>query len=222
MTADKFDVTKSFVLPSGNIILPRGRLSYAQFLVNPQDRTDKKTGKTTQAYSMNLLVPGPGNKQGLPVGDFTELKKAMGKIALENCDGDKNRAKTFVEKRFLDPNNLPSGGKPAGEEFEGWVLIRGSRTTKPEFSYPNGNKIPDSEITNELYSGRWARPSVNVYWSNRADNKGVCIGLQNVWLLDHAENMGVAIPKAEDEFGDAGRTDDDTSSSSNDVDDMFS
>ncbi len=219
MNTNKFDVTKCFTLPSGNIILPRGRLSYAQFLMTLEN---KKTGKTNSSYKLNLLVPGPGNKQGLPVADFLELKKALGKLALEKCDGDQKRAKTLVDKLFLNPNDLPKGGKPMGEEFEGWVLIRGSRKTKPEFSYPNGKKIPVDEVANELYSGRWARPSVSVYWSNHDENKGPCIGLQNIWLLDHAENLGVAIPSAEDEFDDGTDSGNNAGAGSQgSVDDMF-
>ncbi len=219
------DMTKCHIAKSGNIITPKGRLSYAQFLLEPQERTYEDSGKKEKVYSMNLVMPGPGNKQGLPPVDLLELKKKMGKIALEKCDGDQKRAKAFVDKRFLDPNNLPQGGKPMGEEFEGWVLIRATSKYKPKFAYANGKEIPAEEVENELYSGRWARVTINPYWTANKKNPGVCLGLQNVQLLDHAENLGANIPDAEDEFdavdgsdagGDAG-----SSVSAADVDDMF-
>lgn len=199
------------IASSGNIILPKGRLSYAQFLVEPKKSVNPDTGKERISYNLNVLIP--------PTVDLSLLKKEMAKVALANLDGDQKRAKNFVEKRFLDPNNLPQGGKPMGEEFEGWTLLRASSSVPPEFAYPNGKKIPTTEISKELYSGRFASASINLYWTNNKTNPGVCLGLQNVQLLDHAENLGVAIPKAEDEFeavdGIASGSDD------TDVDNMF-
>lgn len=208
------DMNTCHVAKSGNIITPKGRLSYAQFLIEAQERTYEDSGKTVKVYSTNLLIP--------PGADLGELKKKMAKIALEKLDGDKKRAASFVEKRFLDPNNLPQGGKPMGEEFEGWTLIRATSSYKPKFAYPNGKEIPEAEIANELYSGRWARVTINPYWTANKKNPGVCLGLQNVQLLDHAENLGVAIPNAEDEFESVeGKAEAGSTVSDNEVDDMF-
>lgn len=186
------DMNICHVAKSGNIITPKGRASYAQFLIEPQERNYEDSGKTAKVYSLNLLLP--------PTSDLTELKKKMGKIALEKCDGDKKRATSFVNKRFLDPNNLPQGGQPAGEEFEGWTLIRATSSYKPQFVYPNGKPIPDEKIADELYSGRWLRATINPYWTSNKKNPGVCLGLQNIQLLDHDENLGGARAAAADEF----------------------
>lgn len=208
------DMTTCHIAKSGNIITPKGRLSYAQFLIEAQERTYEDSGKTVKVYSTNLLIP--------PGADLSELKKKMAKIALEKLDGDKTRAQSFVNKRFLNPNDLPQGGKPMGEEFEGWTLIRATSSYKPKFAYPNGKEIPEAEIANELYSGRWARVTINPYWTSNKKNPGVCLGLQNVQLLDHAENLGVAIPNAEDEFDSVeGGKEAGSTVSDNDVDDMF-
>lgn len=204
------DMKKCQVFESGNIATPKGRLSYAQYLIEPQENQNGKL-----KYNCNIVVPGDA--------DLTALKNKMGKIALDKCDGDKNRAKNLVEKRFLDPNNLPGGGKPMGDEFDGFVLLRGSSDYKPTFVYPNGQPIPDEEIANELYSGRWARVSFNPYWSGNKQNPGVFLGLQNVQLLDHDDNIGMKRVRAEDEFtavDDAGGAETSTSGDS-DVDAMF-
>lgn len=208
------DMNTCHVAKSGNIITPKGRLSYAQFLIEAQERTYEDSGKTVKVYSTNLLIP--------PGADLSELKKKMAKIAMEKLDGDKVRTQSFVNKRFLNPNDLPQGGKPMGEEFEGWTLIRATSSYKPKFAYPNGKEIPESEIANELYSGRWARVTINPYWTSNKKNPGVCLGLQNVQLLDHAENLGVAIPNAEDEFDSVeGKAEAGSNVSDSDVDDMF-
>ena len=204
------DMNTCHIAKSGNIITPKGRATYAQFLVNPQERTYEDSGKTAKVYSLNLLLP--------PTADLKELKNKMGKIALEKCDGDKKRAASFVNKRFLDPNDLPQGGKAAGEEFEGWVLIRATSSYKPSFVYPNGKSIPDEKLADELYSGRWLRATINPYWTSNKKNPGVCLGLQNIQLLDHDENLGGARAQAEDEFG--GFDGDDTNDT-DDLEDMF-
>lgn len=172
---------------SGFVITCKGRLSYAQYAVDGQE--NKKTGKLK--YSGSLLVPKEGN--------LTFLKNRMGKIALDKTD-DQNRAKALVNKRFLDPNNLPNGGKPAGEEFEGWTLIRASSDYKPKIFYPNGDTVPDEEVKKEIYSGRWASFLLNPYWFSHPENTGIFLGLQGIQLLDHDENIGTAIPDAEGEF----------------------
>lgn len=182
------DLTTCRETASGNIITPKGRLSYAQYLTTPQEN---KQGNLK--YSVNILIPKSA--------DLKLLMNKMGAVALKHCDGDQERAKNFVKKRFLDPNDLPGGGKPMGEEFKDFVLVRGTSDYKPQFVYPNGKRIPDEEINNELYSGRWASVSFNPYWSDNQENKGVFLGLQNVQLLDHDENLGVKVPDAEDEFG---------------------
>lgn len=211
------DFSKCRIAKSGNIITCKGRLSYAQYLIEAQERTYEDSGKKAKVFQGSLLIP--------PQSDFSELKKKMGKIALEKLDGDKNRAANFVNKRFLDPNNLPQGGKPAGEEFEGWTLIRATSSYKPKFAYPNGKEIPESEIENELYSGRWAVFSINPYWTPNKKNPGVCLGLQNVQLLDHAESLGAAVVSAEDEFDAVDGSDEGSDAGSSvsdaDVDDMF-
>ena len=214
----KADVTKCHIANSGNIITPSGRLSYAQYLLEPQERTYEDSGKTVKVYTVNLVMP-----KGR---DLALLKQAMGKIALEKCKGDKTRAASFVNKRFLDPNNLPQGGKPMGEAFDGWTLIRATSSYKPKFAYPNGKEIPAEEVENELYSGRWARVTINPYWTDNKKNPGICLGLQNVHLLDHDENLGTAIVGAEDEFGDAGvesagASDAAPAGDASSVDDMF-
>lgn len=177
---------------TGNIITPQGRLSYAQYLVNGQ--TNPKTGKFT--HNLSLVLP--------PESDLKLLKKKMAEIGMDKFKGDKNRVKKFIEQRFLNPNDLPNGGKPLGEQFEGWTLIRATNKMKPDFVHPSGQKVLDSEVEKEAYSGRWARVTLNVYAMNKGENPGIFLGLQNVQLLGHDENLGVAKPDGEDEFDSVG------------------
>lgn len=178
---------------SGNIITPKGKLFYAQYMLEPQN------GK----YSVDICFK--------PGAELKGLKNAMGKIALENLDGDTKQAMNFVEKRFIDPNNKPSGGKPAGAEFEGWISVRASSSTIPDFVYPNGQKIPSEDLKKECYSGRWARVTLNPYWMDKVATdkdtgkqvkvKGLFLTLVNVQLLDHDTPLGFVKAAGSEEFG---------------------
>jgi len=190
------DLSKCYTSPTGNIITPKGRMSHAQYTVEPQENDSGK-----MIYSCALLIP--------PSSDMSLLQKAMAKLALEKCGGDKAEAKRHVMKRFLDPMNKPGGGKPESEEFEGWTLLRMSSKYRPDFIGPDGHAISFDQIQQDslVYSGRWARVSVNPYWFNAKANKGVTLGLQNIQLLEHDENIGGGKPKGEGEFEAVGEGD---------------
>jgi hypothetical protein len=203
------NLNKCRLSPSGFIHTPKGRLSHAKFLIEGQEN---KKGKIK--YNGNILIP--------PDKDLKMLKNKAGSIALDKCDGDKNRAKKLVEKRFLDPNDKPGGGKPEGEAFEGWVLIRASSSSPVDFFYPNGKKIPSDEVAKEAYSGRWCTFLINPYWMVTDENTGVFFGLQGVQLLDHDENIGGGKPDVSGDFDAVdGETGGKSSGASESVDDMF-
>ena len=208
------DLTKSQKLNDHAYVTPKGRLSYAQYLI---DGSTNDQG--IHRYNATLMFP--------PGSDFTALRKAMGPIALKHCDGDKDAAKRAVERRFLDPMNPSGTGKPAEAIFEGWTMLRLSGKTRPDFVAPNGKVFSLEEAKNEVYSGRWARVTCNPYWFKTGSNKGITLGLQNVQMLDHDENLGGGKPSADGQFGTVDGIEDtqpdkEPSSKESDVDDLFS
>ena len=62
----------------------------------------------------------------------------------------------------------------------------------------NLNPILDSS---ELYSGCYARVSLNFFPYTNAGNKGVGVGLNNIQKLDDGEPLGGARARPEDDFG---------------------
>lgn len=183
------DLSKCYVASTGNILTPKGRMSHAQYTIEAQENDQGK-----MVYNGALLFP--------PDSDFTLLKQAMGKVALPNCGGDKQKAIAAVKRRFLDPMNKPGGGKPESEEFEGWTLLRMSSKFLPDFIGPDGKQMPFDQVRSQnlVYSGRWARFSVNPYWFSTKANSGVTLGMQNIQLLDHDENIGGGKAKGDGEF----------------------
>ena len=186
------DVNTCHVSPvSGNIITPKGKLFFAQYSYTPQ-----KDDAGKDRYSLQLCFKPDVADKGLVM-----LKNELGKIALEALDGDKARAKTFVNNRFTDPNNRQKGGKPAGPEYEGWTLLSCASKQMPDFVLPNGQKVDPAQLSNECYSGRWARATVRPYWLSKGKYPGLYLGLVNVQLLDHDDPIGFTKAQGEEEFG---------------------
>lgn len=172
---------------SKNIITPRGKLFFAQYLYAPQ-----KNDAGEDRYSLQLVF-----KPGV---DLKVLKNELGKLALEGLDGDQTRAKNAVNNLFTDPNNPPKNGKPAGPAYDGWVKISAASKQIPDFVHPNGQKIDPSSFASECYSGRWARATLRPYWQSKGKYTGLRIGLTNVQLLDHDEPIGFVKVAGEEEF----------------------
>jgi len=176
---------------TGNVITPKGVLFYSQYLTKAHE---DKFGNLK--YTLELCVD-PKEV------DLKILKNKMAEIALEN-DLTADQAKKMVERRFVDPNDKPQGGKPAGDKYEGWVLIRASaRADKstPDFVWPNGTKMSQEEAVGVITSGSIIRATLNPYWSKNPENKGVFLGLQNIQYLEKGEPIGFVKPEGEDEFG---------------------
>ncbi len=172
---------------SGNIITPRGKLFYAQYLHEPQEGTDGK-----KKWSLQICFK--------PDADLKLLKNELGKLALEAFDGDQLWAKNAVNNLFVDPNNPPRNGKPAGPAYDGWVRVSASTREIPDILYPNGKKIDPNALKDECYSGRWARVTLRPYYQSKGEHKGLRIGFSNVQLLDHDDPIGFVKPRGEDEF----------------------
>lgn len=175
---------------SGNIMTPEGVILSDKFLLSPSGNTAR--------HQLEIAFP--------PSANLTLLKNEMGKIAMEKLKGDAVAAKNMVNKRFLDPNNKPNGGKPLGERFNGWTLIRASADYLPDFVHPSGKKIDPNQVKTELYRGRWGRATVNAYWMDTKTKdgtlvKGIFLGLVNIQLLRHDEPIGFTKVQGEEEFG---------------------
>lgn len=184
------DITKCHIHPmTGNIVTPVGVLMSDKFLLNASDK-----GK----HSLEIVFK--------PDTDLVALKNAMGNALPEAVRKDPTLARNFINKRFLDPNNKPSGGKPMGAEFEGWTLVRAASDSLPDFILPSGQKCPANRIQTELYRGREGRATLNAYWLDTktpegATVKGVFLGLVNIQLLGAGKPVGYVKPSGEDEFG---------------------
>lgn len=168
--------------PAGTIVTPKGRMSYAQFLLHPSEKAKTKDGKPK--YQLSLLLP--------PDSDLKLLKEAANAAAAEGFASLPDHQKKSIKSPFLDAYE-----KTGDEQFKGWTLIRVSTTVKPAIVDARNNAVSDES---EVYSGRWARISVRAGHYNTDGNRGVSFFLSNVQLLEHDESLGGGRVNPENEF----------------------
>lgn len=167
---------------SGNIILPKGRLTFAQNILVPGKPKNAPAAQESK-YGTSQLIP--------KAGDLTLLKNAI-----KACAVEKYGAK-------IPPAGLKYPILEAKDyEYEGYTdqfwLIRPTSKQKPGIVNAAGVHVGDDEARSEIYSGRWACLSVRCFHYDFG-KPGIGLGLQNIQLLDHDESLG-GRARAEDEF----------------------
>ena len=175
---------------NGNILTPKGRMSFVTLLEPRQAK-----GSDKKKFSISLLIPADA--------DISLLKKAAADAAKAEF-GDKLPPK--LKSPFLKAEEQISektGQLWAGYE-PGMIVIRATALTRPGIVHPNGAALAEGDIAKEAYSGRWACVSLRAFAYSVDGNKGISFGLQNIQLLDHDEPLGGGRVAAEDEFEPAG------------------
>ncbi len=98
---------------------------------------------------------------------------------------------------IYDGDGLRPGGDAFGEECKGhWVMTASSRQ-RPEVVDANLQPIIDAT---QIYSGMYARVSINFFAYDAAGKKGIGCGLGNVQKLADGEPLG-GRTTAEEDFG---------------------
>lgn len=87
--------------------------------------------------------------------------------------------------------------RPDDEAYAGCYFFNASSKNKPGIVDENVQPILDQS---EVYSGCYARVSVNFYAYNANGNKGVAAGLGNIQKIKDGDSLGGAT-RAEDDFG---------------------
>lgn len=179
----------------------------------PEFRVSFPTLKTPKAafenqdpsYSVQMLFPKSS--------DLTALKKIVGQVIRAKWGEDKTKWPKNLKTPFKDGNekNL--------ENYKDMTVVEARSKMKPGLVDKKLNEILDAS---EVYAGCWARATVTVYAYDKAVNKGVAIGLQNVQKLrDDTAFSGKK--NAKDDFEMIAGDDDDfanDSSAGNDNDDF--
>jgi len=152
------------------LISPKGRLSYPHLM-----ERHTKGDYPSDMYETLLLIP-----KGT---DISALKDACEEMLQEVFKG-----------KFKDISELEHPPIKDGDEYEddrkGHWVIKAKSDNRPQIVAANPKIVIDN--AEEVYGGRWAKLSLNLYSYNKAGKRGLSFGLRNVQLLDHAEKFGGA------------------------------
>lgn len=162
------------------------RLSYVNVFepraVNDEEGAEKK-------YSASIIVSKSDKEQVKVIKDAIEAAKEMGK---SKWGGQ-------IPKKLKLPLRDGDEEREDDEAYAGSYFFTASSKTKPGIIDLAKKEITDPE---ELYSGCYARVSLNFYPFNSNGSKGVACGLNNIQKLKDGEHLGGSRLKAEDDFDD--------------------
>jgi hypothetical protein len=170
---------------------PRGIITFAAVAKKWKNK-DAKEGDEG-AYILTLIVPA--------TADLSLLKNGCDKLAKEKLGKTKGINSPFSDAdEKLEADRLPEGFDP-----KGWTMIRSNTYQKrPGVVFANGDIVPEDELLDEVYNGRWARMTVkpHAYQAQAGGKAGVKLYLSNIQLLEKGERFpgGAKRVEAHEEF----------------------
>lgn len=165
------------------------RLSYAN-LTRPYAREGQDP-----KYSVTLLIPKHDT------ATLQRINAAIEAATLEGVAGKwgGQRPPIIATPLHDGDGGRPSDGTPFGDECKGHYVMTASSKQKPEVVDANLNPLINES---EIYSGMYARVSINFFAYNSSGKKGVGVGLGNVQKIQDGESLA-GRTSASDDFGGA-------------------
>ena len=158
------------------------RLSYA----NVWEPKSVNGGK--EKYSVSIIIPKEDTKA------LDEIKKAID-AAIEEGKG-KFGGKIPNKASLKTPLRDGDIDRAEDEAYKNSYFINANSLTPPQVVDKNVKPILEHS---EIYSGVYARVSINFYAFNSNGNKGIACGLGNIQKIRDGEPLGGRV-SAEDEF----------------------
>lgn len=171
------------------------RLSYAN-LVTP--RTNSADPNAEPKYSVTLLIPKSHTavKENIDASIEHAAKEALSK--------SRGGARPPVMPIPIhDGDGVKTNGMPYGEECKGCRVITASSKNKPEVVHQSD--IRTQLAPQDIYSGMYARVTINFFAYNRLGRKGIGCGLGNVMKTREGEPLAGGA-SAEADFAGIGQT----------------
>ena len=181
---------KKLVNPTKVITGVNTRLSYA----NVWD--PKSINGGAPKYSVSLIIPKSDTKTIAKINAAIQAAYEEGQSKLKG-NGKSVPALTVIKTPLRD-GDLE---RPDDEAYKGCYFINANSATAP--GIVDADRQPILERS-EIYSGVYARASINLYAFNSNGNKGIACGLNNLQKIRDGEPLG-GKSRAEDDFA----TDDD-------------
>ena len=178
--------------------------------------TTVKTGKVRLSYFK--AYEGELNDDGvmvyptsilIPKGDKETIKKINAAVEAAIEEGKTKFWNGKIPKNLKTPLRDGDDERPEDEAYEGHFFLNAkSSKRKPGIAKPIGKNadgtVKFQEITDstEIYSGCYARVSLNFFPFNAKGNAGVGVGLNNIVKVQDGEALGGVAPNLEAEFAD--------------------
>lgn len=161
------------------------RLSYVN-LITP--RAAQQGGEPK--YSVTLLIPKSDNATKMDIDN--SIRAAYEEGVSKKWGGAHPQPKVIVH----DGDGLRPSGLPFGEECKGCWVITASTNNKPQVV---GIDNVNCELApNDIYSGMYARVTLNFFAYDTAGSKGVGCGLGNVMKTRDGEPLSGGASAASD------------------------
>ena len=167
------------------------RLSYAN-LVTPKANMNDPNG--TPKYSVTLLIP----KKDVDVK--ANIDSSIEYVAKEAVSKSWGGVRPPVMPIPIhDGDGVRDNGTPYGEECKGCWVITASSKNKPQVVHLSD--ITTELLPQDIYSGMYARVTINFFAYNRAGKKGIGCGLGNVLKTREGEPLAGNVSAASDFAG---------------------
>lgn len=156
------------------------RLSYANLFIPKAGMNGEE-----KKYSTAILIPKTDKKTVREINSAIEAAKEAGKSKW----GGKIPATLKTPLRDGDEE------KPEDEAYAGHYFMNCTANRKPGIINRKGQEITDED---EVYSGCFAKVSINLFAFNTKGNKGIGAGLQNVLKWEDGEAFAGGTSAKED------------------------
>ena len=163
------------------VVTGKVRLSYAHL------HEAKSIDGGEPKYSVSLIIPKEDKKTLKTIQEAVNEAKENGK----GLWGGKVPANLKTPLRDGDDE------RPDDDAYADSYFLNANSKHKPEIVDLKGNKNVGED---EVYSGCYARVSINFYGFNVSGNRGIACGLGNVQKLDDGERLGGGGSTADEDF----------------------
>ena len=161
------------------------RLSYVN-LTTP--RASQQGGEPK--YSVTLLIPKSDNATKMDIDN--SIRAAYEEGVCKKWGGAHPQPKVIVH----DGDGLRPSGLPFGEECKGCWVLTASTKNKPQVV--GIDNVNCELVPNDIYSGMYARVTLNFFAYDTAGSKGVGCGLGNVMKTRDGEPLSGGASAASD------------------------
>ncbi|MBH0328249.1 hypothetical protein ABH14_00265 [Brevibacillus brevis] len=175
------------------VVTGKVRLSYAK-IWEPEEND-----QGVLMYSTSVLIPK---------SDTATLEKIKAAVKAAAEEGKSSKWGGKMPSNLKKPLRDGDEERPDDPAYAGHYFFNASSKNKPGIAKPIGKdgngktKFQEITDTTEVYSGCYAKVSVNFYPFDTKGNKGVAVGLNNIVKVQDGEALGGGRSKVEDDFAD--------------------